>query len=199
MLNSNVGVSTLSADGAEPSIVVAQPKKLQQRAAVRKLGAAEALSMYYPAAEQLLSPKPRNLIILQRFFRLARTLRARPKMHVAYKREAWMHPQNNTVRVTMDRQIRGEPVTDLRFTTHMLNEYRPVLDLYRHYAEQVMLELKYTDHFPHWFTDLVQRFDLIQIGSPKYGRCIETVGVEQMSRAGDWNSATAHAWIQKYF
>ena len=165
---------------------------LKQRVAVLKIGAPLLVSSYHPAPEHLLSPKPRNWLALQKFCQLMRGLHARPKMHIAYQREAWMHPENNSVRLTMDREIYGEQVAAVRLTTQLSASCRP-------FGTQVLLELKYTDHFPKWFGDLVRHFNLVQVGAPKYCRCLEALGPEQVAATGDWNSATAHAWIQKYF
>ena len=89
-------------------------------------------------------------------------------MQISYEREAWVHPQTNSVRVTLDRNVRGEPRHEALFASRM---ERPVFP----FRNQIVLELKFTDRFPDWFADVVRHFDLVQIGAPKYcGSIFET-------------------------
>ena len=141
---------------------------LKQRAPARRKAAAELIGGQLPGAEHLMADRPHDLTVLQRFCYLSHRLNARPMMQISYEREAWIHPQTNSVRVTMDRNVRGEPRHEAVFNTQM---DRPIYP----FRKQIVLELKFTDRFPDWFADLVRHFDLVQIGAPKYcGSIFET-------------------------
>ena len=98
-------------------------------------------------------------------------INAMPKAHVAYEREAWVSPYDNSVRVTMDREVRVEPKFDLKLVTEMKNPVKP-------FGDAMVLELKYTARFPEWFRDLVHAFHLMQSGGPKYSGGVKLYGEE---------------------
>ncbi len=132
---------------------------LKQRGAVHRRAGDLLLMGQLPGPEHL---------IMQR-------LRAHPIVHVAYSREAWVSPQGNSVRVTIDRGVCGEPQHEAVFTTRMR---RPVLP----FGKQQVLELKFTDRFPGWFKDVVQHFDLLQTGAPKYCGSVADTGEQRVGR-----------------
>src|SRR5207245_5421544 len=84
-------------------------------------------------------------------------------------------PRDNSVRVTMDRQVRCVPELAARLNTRMDN---PVIV----FGREVVLELKFTDHFPDWFKELVRVFGLMQCGAAKYVDGVTIMGVEKFSR-----------------
>ena len=96
-------------------------------------------------------------------------------VHVAYMREAWVSKQNNSVRVTVDRSVRGEPRYTSSFETQMANPVYP-------FGRQRVLELKFTDRFPDWFHELVRLFNLVQTGAPKYCGSIAESGDTRIGR-----------------
>src|SRR5206468_8546323 len=109
------------------------------------------------------------LVALQRFSLLMNQLHAKPKAHVAYFREAWVSPHDNSVRVTMDRGMKIEPQFCPVLATGLEN---PVLT----FGKAVMLELKFTNRFPDWFRELVQVFHLMQFSAAKYSEGITQLG-----------------------
>jgi hypothetical protein len=115
------------------------------------------------------------------FLYLMSQLQAGPRAHVAYKREAWMSEHDNSVRVTLDTDVFVEPKFDLELTTHQKN---PVPS----FGDFMVLELKYTSRFPGWFRDLVETFDLMQSGGPKYSAGVKLFGEEHFM--GDTSQGT---------
>jgi hypothetical protein len=101
---------------------------------------------------------------------------ATPRAHVAYKREAWVSRHDNSVRVTMDRDVSVEPKFDLEPGTAMSRPAHP-------FGGQMVLELKYTNRFPEWFRELVRTFHLMQSGGPKYSGGIEKYGERHFMRS----------------
>jgi hypothetical protein len=114
-------------------------------------------------------------------------LEAQPKVHVAYQREAWVSRDNNFLRVTLDRELRGAAIRHVRLATQMVEPVRATFEPYG--SDIVILELKYTHYFPEWYRDLVTLFNLTQSGAPKYCSCVMHLGEEHSSAAGGWNRA----------
>jgi VTC domain len=104
-------------------------------------------------------------------------LQAKPKSHVAYAREAWVSPFDNSVRVTFDRGIRCLPNSRIHLKAQM---DRPVYP----YGRQTLLELKFTQRYPIWFRKLVQEFNLRQTGAPKYAGGIDFGGEQHFMGRG---------------
>ena len=148
---------------------------LKQRGAVNRSAGDLLLVGQLPGPEHLITQKPAHLAALQRFCHFMQRLRAHPTVHVGYSREAWVSPQGNSVRVTIDRDVRGEPQPEALFTTHM---DRPVFP----FGKRQVLELKFTDRFPGWFKDIVQHFDLLQTGAPKYCGSVLEAGEQRVGR-----------------
>jgi hypothetical protein len=107
------------------------------------------------------SDDPKHLGVLQQFSRHLNNLQAAPRVHVAYMREAWLTPHDNSVRVTFDRRVRSCPEPTARLVAEMEN---PIYV----FGDAVVLELKFTGRFPHWFGDLVRVFGLRQTSAAKY-------------------------------
>ena len=108
------------------------------------------------------------------FVDMVNRLEAQPVSHVAYQREAWVLPDSNAVRVTMDRQVRCEADIDGRLLTSMQN---PTFA----FGDWVILELKFTERFPNWFRELVEVFNLTQCGAAKYVDGLTLMGHDHMS------------------
>jgi hypothetical protein len=147
----------------------------KQRGAVRREAVDWLLAGHLPDAAHLVSRDPRQLVALQNFCRLMHNVRARPKGHIAYVREAWISPLDNSVRITMDREVRCEPEGTARLETRM---YEPVSV----FGNAVVLELKFTDRFPDWFKQLVRIFGLMQCGAAKYVEGVTVIGVDKFAR-----------------
>ena len=155
---------------------------LKQRGGVRKDAVPWLLAGHLPDPEHLLRNDPKSLNAIQRFLRLAERLQARPLAHVAYLREAYVNPVSDNVRVTLDRAVRTEVRTAPTFATTMRNPSLP-------FGDRVILELKFTDRFPGWCRQLVERFGLMQCGAAKY--CEGLAGLPEfgLSHAGDFREA----------
>jgi hypothetical protein len=148
---------------------------LKQRAVVHRKAGPELLAGRLPGPEDLVANNPKHLAALQRFCYLMQRLNARLTVHVGYSREAWVSKQNNSIRLTIDREVRGEPRYQPIFKTSMANPIYP-------FGDQTVLELKFTDRFPEWFAHLVRHFNLTQCGVPKYCGSIAEAGEARAAR-----------------
>ena len=114
---------------------------------------------------------------LEDFYGLMQVLGAKPKSHVAYRREAWVSLENNSFRVTMDRDVRSEPYFESVPKIWMKD---PVVV----FGQDVVLELKFINRFPDWMRDLVKAFNLSRSGGAKYAGGIRQKGEDHYRAAG---------------
>ena len=149
----------------------------KMRAKVRRDAVQPLLNGQPPQLRHLAAPNGKQLVALQEFCRLMHTLRATPKSHVAYMREAWMSPVNNAVRVTFDRAVRCEPEFGASMTTALGDAVSP-------FDNHVVLELKFVDRMPTWFSEMVRLFGLVRGGAPKYAQGILLIGEHRVSNRG---------------
>jgi len=147
----------------------------KMRGGVHRSAVGRILAGQLPDAATMMSKDPKHLFALQRFCQLMHALQARPRAHVAYLREAWISRRDNSIRVTMDRQIRCAPDATDRLTTEMFN---PV-DVF---GTDVIFELKFTNRYPDWFRDLVRVFGLMQCGAAKYVDGVSLLGESALAQ-----------------
>lgn len=166
----------------------------KRRANVRRDAVEAILSGRPPQMSHLAKPDAKQFIALQEFCRLMHALRASPRSHVAYLREAWMSPVSNSFRVTFDRQVQCEPEFSTEFSTQLSD---PVTA----FGEDVVLELKFIDRLPAWCTEMVRIFNLVRGGAPKYVRGVTLLGEHRVSNRGvsikvaAGTNGTSESWI----
>jgi hypothetical protein len=146
----------------------------KMRSRVRAEAVSYLLAGHLAEPSHLVSNEPKQLVALQRFCQLVNELQAQPRTHVAYLREAWISREDNSVRVTMDREVRTETDPVARLVPEMTN---PVLV----FGDRVVLELKFTGRFPDWFKELVRIFGLMQCGAAKYADGVTRLGAHVVS------------------
>lgn len=130
-----------------------------------------------PQLRHLVKSDGRQLAALQEFCRLMHGLRATPRSHVAYRREAWMCPTGNSIRVTFDRDVRCEPEFGAALTTRFGEFVLP-------FDDKVVLELKFVDRLPDWCRELIRAFGLVRGGAPKYAQGVVLLGEHRVSNRG---------------
>jgi SPX domain protein involved in polyphosphate accumulation len=141
---------------------------MKQRGGVRREFVSDILAGQMPEPYHLLSKDPKHLLAVQRFSHLTSELQARPKVHVFYLREAYLGRRDNSVRVTLDREVHSELEPTTRLATRAVNPVK--------IFQRVILELKFTNRFPDWFNELVQRFSVMQCGAAKYVDGVNALG-----------------------
>ena len=146
----------------------------KQRAAVQRKSVANLLNGQLAAESELIFPGSKAMAAVQRFLELMTLVRARPLAHVAYRREAWVSPADNSVRVTLDRDVRFEP----EMTACLATEMRNPLSVF---GQKVILEIKFTGLFPDWFGELVRVFDLTRGSAAKYVDGVTLVGEDRLA------------------
>lgn len=149
---------------------------LKQRGAVRQSAVPLLLSGQLPDSDSIISKNPANLVSLQRFSELMMSVYAKPKVHIFYKREAYVS-DDDEVRVTLDRDVYAEANLTPTIKTHIT---KPVVS----YAKTVILELKFTNRFPNWFRELVRVFNVMQCGAAKYVSSVNELGHLRLEARG---------------
>jgi hypothetical protein len=134
---------------------------MKQRGGVLRSAVDEILAGRLPEPSDLVARDPKHIMALEEFSRLTLEIGATPKVHIAYYREAYVPHDDNSARLTLDREVRSEPELTARLSTEMI---QPVLV----WGRDVVLELKFTNRFPEWFRELVRVFNLRQCGAAKY-------------------------------
>jgi hypothetical protein len=147
------------------------------RATVRRDCVQPLLAGRPPRLADLVKPDGRELVALQEFCRLMHTLRATPRSHVAYQREAWMSPIGNSLRVTFDRDVLCEP----EFGTALNGRFSNPVTVFE---RQVVFELKFTDRLPSWCGEMIRMFNLRRGGAPKYAQGVLLLGEHRVSNHG---------------
>jgi hypothetical protein len=147
----------------------------KQRGGVRREAIAELLAGRLPEPGHLVSRDPKHLAGIHNFVRLMTAIEAQPRTHVAYYREAWLSPHDNSVRVTLDREVRSEIEPASWLSTEMRH---PVYV----FGSDIILELKFTNRFPNWFGDIVRHFGLMQCGAAKYVEGVSQLGADKVAR-----------------
>jgi hypothetical protein len=133
---------------------------MKQRAAVKGPRAAvKILEGQMPQRSDYLIAGSKSEVAVQHFIELMQEANARPRVHVAYKRGAWVDDDHG-VRATLDAKVSCEINEGPYFTTD-------TSDLIRVW-KYTILELKFTNRFPDFFGDLVRRFGLVREAGPKY-------------------------------
>ena len=150
---------------------------LKQRGGVKRQAVEAVLAGQLPGPEDLVSGDPRQLVAIQRFVQPMLRDRASPTAHVFYEREAWISPSDNSVRVTMDRNVLISPEFVTRFSARMDDPSRV-------FGNLVILELKFTGRFPDWFKAMVRVFNLRQGSASKYADGIAAKGEHHFQREG---------------
>lgn len=147
---------------------------LKQRALVKRSALPSLLGGQPPRADHLVHDGPEAMVALQRFCELVRRLDARPVLHVGYLREAWVSACGNSVRVTFDRRVCAGLKRAPDLSVQMPHTVSP-------FGTHVILELKFTDRFPDWLRDVVQRLNLTACGVAKYCTSVSALFGEQVT------------------
>ena len=148
----------------------------KERGGVRQEFVPLLLQGHLPMHEHLVSKGPSQLVAIQTFCHLAHELRAKPRIHIFYMREAYVS-DDDQVRVTIDRNVYGDANLDCSVKTELRE---PCLS----FKNQCILELKFTNRFPDWFRELVRVFGVTQCGAAKYVESVQGLGFRRIGATG---------------
>jgi len=155
---------------------------LKQRAKVRRSAARELLAGHWPEPSYLVADNGNggnDYGALQRFCSLRDTIHARGRAFVSYMREAYVTPNDDSIRVTFDRQISGRSYQGSFDITTASKPVFPRID-------GPVLELKFTDRFPNWMREMVTAFDLERTSMAKYVSCVRKLAAIPAGLIGEF-------------
>jgi hypothetical protein len=156
------------------SEVICKERALISREGVRQILTAGWPREPYVADNSHLFPAKRRPDINADFWRFANRVQARGQIYVSYYREIYEAPDDEELRVTLDRQVRGSRYDgsgQLRVPHCGWTPYLPpYLAPFR--QDTVILELKFDERPPRWMLDLVKLFNLRQTPVCKYSACV---------------------------
>lgn len=149
------------------------------RARVRREAVQPLLRGAWPQPGHLAKPDAKQFFALHEFCRLMRRLGATPRSHVGYEREAWMSPRDNSLRLTLDRQVQCEPqfAPSLHASSGQAGAVAP-------FERQVIFELKFTNRMPAWCGEMIRAFNLVRGSAAKYAEGIACMGEHRVSSRG---------------
>jgi len=143
----------------------------KKRVMVTRNGALRLIQGAWPEPSMLYKPNG-DMDALEQFCNLARNINADGCAYVLYRREAYVSPESDDLRVTFDRDLVGglyHAATELEIPK---NGVRPRVG-------GVVLELKFTDRFPAWMHELAQLFNLQRTSVPKYVMCVDSLHISR--------------------
>ncbi|TVQ67200.1 MAG: polyphosphate polymerase domain-containing protein [Balneolaceae bacterium] len=149
---------------------------MKKRAQVRREAVSHLLSGRLPDYDHLIERSDEQMEALEQFSYLQALLIARPQMHVSYFREAYELEHSNSVRVTFDRDVRSNKKHDMNLLKKIPGDF-PV------FGDNVILEIKFTNRYPHWLQELTQLFHLRQESAAKYVDSVESLMFKKIEMA----------------
>ena len=150
----------------------------KQRGGVKREALDQVMAGQLPLPEHMASDDPQHRAAIEQFIHHMNELNATPKAHVAYYREAWISTDDNSVRVTMDRETRIQVDPTYRMSTEMTDPHYV-------FGDNIVLELKFTNRYPDWFRELVRIFGLAQCGAAKYVDGVTLIGESKVRMSLD--------------
>lgn len=151
---------------------------LKQRGAVKRETVALVMAGALPSDDLLVLNEPKHVAALRQFVRLTKERCLQPKARVSYLREAWIHPENNGLRVTIDRNVTCAPHSSLALDTTP----RRAIHVFGKFC---VVELKYTGRFPLWFAELARAHGFRQCSAAKYVDGLSALGEAPFSPAAE--------------
>jgi VTC domain-containing protein len=127
---------------------------VKYRGGVRREALGDLLAGHLPHPEQLLSQGRDQSVALERFVAMLLETDARPRLHISWLREAYIGDYSHSdARVTMDREIRANAVSDDSLAVQM--DPRLVCS-----NRTIILGLRFTERFPDWYREMTRVFGL---------------------------------------
>lgn len=114
----------------------------------------------------------RSRAAMMNFEALRHSLNAEPSICVRYLREAHISRFDEPVRVTFDTRIEACRMHGA------LEDFYTQDQPWRRLSIPTVLEIKFTDRYPGWVYDLIQRFELNRISLAKYVNAVQALANE---------------------
>ena len=103
---------------------------------------------------------------LRQFMLYVNSINAAPVVKIRYMRQAYEDDSHNRLRVTFDRQLAFKVI-------HTADVSLNGSGWQSHLEKGVVVEIKFTDHYPAWIAQMIKLFNLQRQSFSKYARSIE--------------------------
>jgi hypothetical protein len=156
------------------SEVICKDRAMMTREGVRQILSAGWPNQPFWADSTHLIHGKRRQDVNDDFWKFANTMRAGGSIYVSYYREIYESPDDEELRVTLDRYIYGSRYDGSGRLQVPKRGWRPYLPPYMAPLPRdgVILELKFDNQAPRWMFDLVKIFNLRQVPVCKYVACM---------------------------
>jgi hypothetical protein len=156
----------------------------KDRAMISREGVREMLNggwpspSHWPESSNLIHGK-RRLDVYNLFWSLANRVQAQGIVYISYWREIFEAPDDDELRVTMDRQVCAALYDGSGRLATPARGIPPPPDRPPYYLPRdgVVLELKYDERAPAWMYDMVRIFNLQRRAMCKYCACVDGMGL----------------------
>ena len=138
----------------------------KERALVTRTAVEQILAGRRPDLSELIRQDTRSVSAFENFHNLCCRIGATGSVFVVYRREAYVSPSSDDLRITFDREIKSR-----RYTPGNSLQM-PELSIATN-VKDVVLEIKFTDRFPYWTRELAYMFNLNRTSVPKYVEYVE--------------------------
>lgn len=154
--------------------VICKDRAMISREGVRQILLGGWPHQPYWADNTHLSKGKRRQDVSEDFWLFANTIRARGAIFISYYREIYEAPDDEELRVTIDRYVHGSAYDGSGCLKAPRRGWRPYLPPYMAPwpKDAVILELKFDNQAPRWMMELVRLFNLRQTPVCKYSGCI---------------------------
>ena len=125
---------------------------MKHRGGLKRAALLDLLAGEMPHPSQFISQTPAESEALERFLALMRRVNARPRLHTAFRREAY-ESDSLQERVILDRSICVREVSDDLLSMQMGN---PLVCS----THTVIVGTRFAERFPNWYRDMVRTFEL---------------------------------------
>ncbi len=139
---------------------------IKERAICKRSSMTRLLSGHLPLITDLYYEDSDDFPSLQQFCALRSTVNASGSIVVSYNREAYVSEDGKHARVTFDRDLCAIETSEAHPLANGMRGMNPR-------PGGVILELKFTDRFPRWMTEMVEIFNLERTRMPKYVTCLQ--------------------------
>jgi hypothetical protein len=141
---------------------------IKEECALSAKGVERLLNGELPEPDALLQRNGGAFFVAEHFCELMQNFAARPTTRLTYERESYQD-DCGWVTLNFDRQLQAAPWPQETRGIRLAPDW--------HISPgNVILELKFTERFPHWFREMVERFNLVETDFCKYRAALSALG-----------------------
>ena len=142
----------------------------KERVAIHRAAIKGLWSERNPDPSWLISRVRKSTLTFERLCKILKGLNARPKLHLTYRREVY---RTANASVNFDRHVGAEPASSDEAASDLP---QPTLV----WDKDVIVEFKYTEHRPAFYTEIERHFGLRSVEVEKYVDAVALLGESRL-------------------